>query len=259
MLPHLPRHTQRFEPTKPPHTHTPNNTSLSLSLSSHCPNQVSLRSISSIDSRDSLSSILTPLPLDTLAGLTEQLHLIRMADLLGGADDDSNSNSTADGVPGSKLVNGVSGEKEKETRARWRSPKTLKAFLVEVIISQLERRVRSHHQPHPLMCADGTHSSLFVCLPVYVCLCQPDQLSQIRSMPLYPTQEVLWDPNLVPAEHYQGEFSLALPKLNLQFLTIHDYLLRNFKLFRSGGRSAASDTCGGIIIIIACVQARVDV
>ncbi|CEM26013.1 unnamed protein product [Vitrella brassicaformis CCMP3155] len=165
---------------------------------------VSLRSISSIDSRDSLSSILTPLPLDTLAGLTEQLHLIRMADLLGGGDNDSNSNSTADGVPGSKLVNGVTGEKEKEkekeTRARWRSPKTLKAFLVEVIISRLERR--------------------------------PDQLSQIRSMPLYPTQEVLWDPNLVPAEHYQGEFSLALPKLNLQFLTIHDYLLRNFKLFR---------------------------
>jgi len=25
---------------------------------------------------------------------------------------------------------------------------------------------------------------------------------------------------------------LALPKLNLQFLTLHDYLLRNFNLFR---------------------------
>lgn len=25
---------------------------------------------------------------------------------------------------------------------------------------------------------------------------------------------------------------LALPKLNLQFLTFHDYLLRNFNLFR---------------------------
>ena len=29
-----------------------------------------------------------------------------------------------------------------------------------------------------------------------------------------------------------GETCLALPKLNLQFLTIHDYLLRNFNLFR---------------------------
>ena len=32
--------------------------------------------------------------------------------------------------------------------------------------------------------------------------------------------------------HYTGEGCLALPKLNLQFLTIHDYLLRNFQLFR---------------------------
>ncbi len=29
-----------------------------------------------------------------------------------------------------------------------------------------------------------------------------------------------------------GEACLALPKLNLQFLTLHDYLLRNFNLFR---------------------------
>lgn len=31
---------------------------------------------------------------------------------------------------------------------------------------------------------------------------------------------------------YAGETCLALPKLNLQFLTAHDYLLRNFSLFR---------------------------
>lgn len=31
---------------------------------------------------------------------------------------------------------------------------------------------------------------------------------------------------------YAGENCLALPKLNLQFLTFHDYLLRNFNLFR---------------------------
>ena len=29
-----------------------------------------------------------------------------------------------------------------------------------------------------------------------------------------------------------GQTCLALPKLNLQFLTFHDYLLRNFNLFR---------------------------
>ncbi len=33
-------------------------------------------------------------------------------------------------------------------------------------------------------------------------------------------------------EYFSGEGCLALPKLHLQFLTLHDYLLRNFNLFR---------------------------
>lgn len=33
-------------------------------------------------------------------------------------------------------------------------------------------------------------------------------------------------------EHFSGDHCLALPKLNIQFLTMHDYLLRNFNLFR---------------------------
>ena len=36
----------------------------------------------------------------------------------------------------------------------------------------------------------------------------------------------------MPAALAAGESCLALPKLNLQFLTAHDYLLRNFSLFR---------------------------
>merc|ERR1719193_334609 len=58
------------------------------------------------------------------------------------------------------------------------------------------------------------------------------QLTELNSMPLYPTEEFIWDENLVPGQYYQGETPLALPKLNLQFLTLHDYLLRNFKLFQ---------------------------
>ena len=45
-------------------------------------------------------------------------------------------------------------------------------------------------------------------------------------------KEILWDENLVPSLTYTGEGCLALPKLNLQFLTFNDYLLRNFNLFR---------------------------
>ena len=58
------------------------------------------------------------------------------------------------------------------------------------------------------------------------------QLQALNEMPLYPTEEIIWDENIVPGEYYTGEGLLALPKLNLQFLTLHDYLLRNFKLFQ---------------------------
>ena len=58
------------------------------------------------------------------------------------------------------------------------------------------------------------------------------QLQKINNMPLYPTEDLLWDDNVIPMNFYDGKHCLALPKLNLQFLTLHDYLLRNFHLFR---------------------------
>lgn len=58
------------------------------------------------------------------------------------------------------------------------------------------------------------------------------QLETLNEMPLYPTENVIWDENVVPSAYFNGEGCLALPKLNLQFLTLHDYLLRNFQLFR---------------------------
>jgi intron-binding protein aquarius len=61
---------------------------------------------------------------------------------------------------------------------------------------------------------------------------QPNRYEAISRMPLYPTEAVLWDPWQVPRADAYGDGVLALPKLNLQFLTLHDYLLRNFTLFR---------------------------
>lgn len=61
------------------------------------------------------------------------------------------------------------------------------------------------------------------------------QIEELNAMPLFPTEEVIWDENLVPNDFQQqstNESCLALPKLGLQFLTLHDYLLRNFNLFR---------------------------
>jgi len=82
------------------------------------------------------------------------------------------------------------------------------------------------------------------------------QLDAINNLPLYPTevpflpflpftfpltheiklslllQKNLWDSAVVKTEHFPGDHCLALPKLNIQFLTMHDYLLRNFNLFK---------------------------
>eukprot|EP01113_Clastostelium_recurvatum_P032039 TRINITY_DN4066_c0_g1_i3.p1 TRINITY_DN4066_c0_g1~~TRINITY_DN4066_c0_g1_i3.p1 ORF type:complete len:1486 (-),score=430.72 TRINITY_DN4066_c0_g1_i3:35-3970(-) len=66
--------------------------------------------------------------------------------------------------------------------------------------------------------------------------CYERRLSQVEEanrMSLYPDEHTLWDENTVPStQFYTGDKVLALPKLNLQFLTFHDYLLRNFELFR---------------------------
>lgn len=56
------------------------------------------------------------------------------------------------------------------------------------------------------------------------------QLDALNEMPLFPTEKVLWDENVVPTDLYRNQ-CLALPKLNLQFLTLFDYLLRNLNLF----------------------------
>ncbi|KAI8576105.1 hypothetical protein K450DRAFT_258492 [Umbelopsis ramanniana AG] len=57
------------------------------------------------------------------------------------------------------------------------------------------------------------------------------QIDKINATPLYPNEESLFSETLINAQFYSGDVPLALPKLNLQFLTIHDYLLRNHDLF----------------------------
>ncbi|KAG0314080.1 hypothetical protein BGZ99_008372 [Dissophora globulifera] len=58
------------------------------------------------------------------------------------------------------------------------------------------------------------------------------QIEQINALPLYPDENALFEDAAVTEENYNADRPLALPKLNLQFLTLHDYLLRNFNLFR---------------------------
>ncbi|ORX52031.1 P-loop containing nucleoside triphosphate hydrolase protein [Hesseltinella vesiculosa] len=58
------------------------------------------------------------------------------------------------------------------------------------------------------------------------------QIEQINKTSLYPDEATLFSDSLIQSQYYTGERPLAIPKLNLQFLTLHDYLLRNYNLFR---------------------------
>ena len=62
----------------------------------------------------------------------------------------------------------------------------------------------------------------------------PYPMEQLKSYPLYPTETLLWDHNVIPPSRTTLRSSpvLALPKLNRQFLSYQDYLLRNFELIR---------------------------
>lgn len=57
---------------------------------------------------------------------------------------------------------------------------------------------------------------------------------ELSSFPLYPTEQVLWNPSVIPSGRIMMETSmvLSLPKLQTQFLSFRDYLLRNFELTR---------------------------
>ncbi|GMS80067.1 hypothetical protein PENTCL1PPCAC_2242, partial [Pristionchus entomophagus] len=79
---------------------------------------------------------------------------------------------------------------------------------------------------------DGMEKEYLTETLILHCERRANQLQQLNEQPLYPTETVIWDENIVPYEHYSGEGVLALNKLNLQFLTLHDYLLRNFNLFQ---------------------------
>ena len=67
---------------------------------------------------------------------------------------------------------------------------------------------------------------------VFHCERRPNQLQQLNEQPIFPSEKTIWDEDLVPYDEYDGDNVLALPKLNFQFLTLHDYLLRNFLLFQ---------------------------
>lgn len=53
-----------------------------------------------------------------------------------------------------------------------------------------------------------------------------------RELSVLPTEQSLFEPTLVRNDDYDGSQPLAIPKLNLQYLTVGDFLWRSFILHR---------------------------
>jgi intron-binding protein aquarius len=53
-----------------------------------------------------------------------------------------------------------------------------------------------------------------------------------RDLSILPTELTLFEPTLVRNDNYNGSQPLAIPKLNLQYLTVGDFLWRSFILHR---------------------------
>ncbi|KAL1841282.1 hypothetical protein VTK73DRAFT_3517 [Phialemonium thermophilum] len=53
-----------------------------------------------------------------------------------------------------------------------------------------------------------------------------------RALSVLPDEETLFEQSLVRNDHYDGSRPLALPKLNLQYLSVGDFLWRSLVLYR---------------------------
>eukprot|EP00931_Biecheleriopsis_adriatica_P007527 TRINITY_DN1087_c1_g1_i1.p1 TRINITY_DN1087_c1_g1~~TRINITY_DN1087_c1_g1_i1.p1 ORF type:complete len:1622 (+),score=458.96 TRINITY_DN1087_c1_g1_i1:58-4923(+) len=165
--------------------------------------QLCLANVANLDTRDALMQHFQPLALDVLKVLCAKvcyLDVSKDPTLAAMEQKVKDAIEAQEKAEAEKEAAEPPKKKKKKKKVKTEEEKRLCELLIEILVNRLER---------PVM-----------------------QQDDVLKMPLYPTEELIWDPNLVPEEHYSGDYSLALPKLNLQFLTIHDYLLRNFNLFR---------------------------
>lgn len=62
---------------------------------------------------------------------------------------------------------------------------------------------------------------------------KPSFQESAHKLSIVPTEENLYEPALLRNETYDGSRPLAIPKLNLQYLSLGDFLWRSFLLYRS--------------------------
>lgn len=61
---------------------------------------------------------------------------------------------------------------------------------------------------------------------------QPSFRDSVRDLTIMPTEKTLYESTFLRSDNYNGSRPLAIPKLNLQYLTMGDFLWRAFILYR---------------------------
>lgn len=93
-------------------------------------------------------------------------------------------------------------KKKRKKKVKTEEEQRLCDLLVEILVNRLERPVMqrlSHPRAFfPFACFH--HGFIMISSCSSCCMRQDD----VMKMPLYPTEELIWDPNLVPEEHYSG-------------------------------------------------------
>ncbi|EMC92681.1 hypothetical protein BAUCODRAFT_257964 [Baudoinia panamericana UAMH 10762] len=86
--------------------------------------------------------------------------------------------------------------------------------------------------------------------------------STVSAAPVLPTESSLYDPILLRADNYTGSHPLPIPKLNLQYLSLGDFLYRSFMLYRAEAfsvvRQHIEDTIKRLQLRIGGGQVRFD-
>jgi intron-binding protein aquarius len=139
--------------------------------------------------------------------------------------------------------------------ANARKPETLHAALVTLPPADLRRLVSTQLRLVAAEDSDVDDAAYLRAAVVTRYSPTPRPKTAIAAMPLYPTETLLWDEHQIPDIHYTGEACLALPKLNLQFLTFWDYLLRNFHLFRLEAAYEIREDVGDVLKVC-CLHYR---
>lgn len=114
------------------------------------------------------------------------------------------------------------------------SRRELEAHLTQLSDSQIEDlcKMLDFRTIYPSTINIGSHRELLLEILISAHEKRKTYRDSVRDLSILPTESTLYDPALLRNESYNGSRCLAIPKLNLQYLSIGDFLWRSFILFR---------------------------